>query len=182
MSTAVNFGQGDLVVTLSRGYRRKNYVIDGGFEGFQCSSEFCFTTSYSNWVGTSDGLGVLDASIFHQISYAHAGAGSALLGSADGSDSLSGTLTPTQPLETVAGKDYTITLFSSSAYSGPSVEANAFWSVLWNGNIVQTVHPGFSDYTFYSFNVQAAGDDVLALHGGSAAAWSFFDDISVFEI
>ncbi|KIJ28262.1 hypothetical protein M422DRAFT_270497 [Sphaerobolus stellatus SS14] len=159
-----------------------NYVIDGGFEGFQCGFDFCFATSYSNWVGRSDGLGVLDATIFHYTPYAHADNGSGLIGSADGTDSLSGTLTPAKPLETIAGKNYTIALFSSSAYSGSSLEANAFWSVLWNGHVVQIVNPGFSDYTFYSFNVQAIGNDVLALHGGSAPAWTFVDDIGVFQI
>ncbi|KIJ33759.1 hypothetical protein M422DRAFT_182877 [Sphaerobolus stellatus SS14] len=181
-STAVNFGQGDLVVTFSCGYKRTNFVVDGGFEGFPCSSSFCFAASYSKWIGTSARGGVLDATIFHLAPYAHAGNGVGLLGSADGTNSLPGTLTPAHPLATVAGKNYTINLFSSSVFSGHQEEAGSFFKIVWNGQTIQTVCPGFSDWTFYSFAVTGIGNDVLAIHGGAAPAWSFFDDIAVFEM
>ncbi|KIJ50323.1 hypothetical protein M422DRAFT_245576 [Sphaerobolus stellatus SS14] len=180
-STAVNFGQGDLVVTLSRGYKRTNLVIDGGFEGFPCNTDFCFADSYANWIGTSAPGGVDDATIFFFAPFAHAGNGVALLGSADATDNLTGTLTPAKPLTTVAGKTYSINLFSSSVFSGPQEEAASFFQIVWNGQTIQTVTPGFSDWTFYTFSVTAAGNDVLAIHGGSAPAWSFFDDVAVFE-
>ncbi|KAF8798617.1 hypothetical protein BYT27DRAFT_7228349 [Phlegmacium glaucopus] len=181
-STAVNTGQGDLAVTFSRGYKRINYVVDGGFEGFNICDTFCFSDSYSNWIGTSPAGGFLDASIFFFAPYAHTGNGVGLLGSATGADTLSGTLTPAQPLATVAGQSYTITFFQASAFSGPSFEAPAFVDILWNGEIVSTIHPGFSNYEYFSFNVVGAGNDVLAFHGGVAPAWTFIDDIAVFQI
>ncbi|EDQ99415.1 uncharacterized protein LACBIDRAFT_295987 [Laccaria bicolor S238N-H82] len=179
-STAVNTGQGDLQVTFSRGYRRKNFVFDGGFEGYTACSDFCFTSSYANWIGISVDPGDLDASIFFFAPYAHAGHGSALLGSAFDQDGLPGTLTPASPLKTVAGQHYTITFFHASVYSGRTLEAAAFVQILWNGNIVSTITPGYSAWTFYSFDVVAKGNDVLAFHGGRAPAWSFLDDICVF--
>ncbi|CAA7263587.1 unnamed protein product [Cyclocybe aegerita] len=181
-STAVNTGQGNLKVTFSRGYKRKNYVIDGGFEGYNACNDFCFSASYSNWIGTSPPGGSLDATIFFYPPYAHAGNGVALLGSATGADNLPGTLTPTHPLNTVTGKAYLITFFHASAFSGPVLEADAFVDILWNGNIVTTIRPGFSNWQYYQFQVTGAGNDVLAFHGGKAPAWSFLDDIHVFEI
>jgi len=181
-STAVNTGQGDLQVTYSRGYKRKNYVIDGGFEGYTQCNFFCFASSYSNWVGTSPTGGTLDANIFFYKPYAHSGNGVGLLGAASGVDALAGTLAPTLPLQTVAGKTYQIYFFHASAFSGPSFEGPAFVDILWNGNTIATITPGFSDWKLYSFQVTGAGNDVLAFHGGKAPAWSFIDDISVFEV
>ena len=179
-STAVNTGQGDLAVTYSRGYKRINYVIDGGFEGYsnECNF-FCYTTSYANWIGTSPANGILDATIFAYQPYARTGRGASLLGSANGSDSYSGTLTPAQPLETVAGQEYIIAFYQSSAFSGPRGEASAFVDVVWNGEVVSTVRPGYSNYEYNLFKVVGNGNDVLAFHGGSAPAWTFLDDISV---
>ena len=180
-STAVNTGQGDLTVTFSRGYKRINFVIDGGFEDYNSCDFFCFTSSYINWIGTNSVGGSFDASIFHFAPYAHSGNGVGLLGSADGSDSLSGTLTPAQPLQTVAGQSYTITFFQASAFSGPD-EAPAFINILWNGVVVSTIRPGFSNYEYFSLDVVGAGDDVLAFNGGAAPAWTFIDDIGVYWI
>jgi hypothetical protein len=179
-SSATNTGQGDLKVTFSRGYKRINYVIDGGFEGYPCSTGFCYAESYANWIGTSAPGGFWDALIFNYPPYAHAGHGSGLLGSGNGADALPGTLTPAAPLATQADKHYTITFFQDSSYSGPFYEANAFIDILWNGNIVATINPGYETWHFYQFNVVAAGNDVLAFHGGKAPSWSFIDDIAVF--
>ena len=181
-STAVNTGQGNLTVTFSRGYQRKNFVIDGGFEGYNACDSFCFTQSYSNWISTSSVGGYLDATIFFFAPYAYSGNGVGLLGSAFGFDSLPGTLTPAQPLQTVAGQSYTITFFQASAFSGSYLEAPAFVDILWNGNVVSTIRPGFSNYEYFSFNVVGAGNDVLAFHGGAAPAWTFIDNIAVFQI
>lgn len=181
-STAVNTGQGNLTVTFSRGYKRNNYVIDGGFEGYNECDFFCFTQSYTNWIGTNSDGGFFDATIFYFPPYAHHGNGVGLLGSAYGSDSLPGTLTPAQPLRTVAGQKYTITFFQASAFSGPDGEAPAFIDILWNGDVVSTLRPGFSNYEYNSFDVVGAGDDVLAFHGGAAPAWTFIDDIAVYQI
>jgi hypothetical protein len=181
-STAVNTGQGDLQVTFSRGYKRKNFLIDGGFEGFQNCDDFCFAASYANWVGTSSPGGVFDATFFFFETFAHSGHGSALLGSADGSDKLSGTITPAKPLDTVAGKTYEISFFQQSSFAGSALEAPAFFTVLWNGQVVQTVNVGFTDWKFFSFQVTAKGNDIFAITGGAAPAWSFFDDINIFQL
>ncbi|KAF9473059.1 hypothetical protein BDN70DRAFT_966919 [Pholiota conissans] len=182
VSTAVNTGQGNLQVTLSRGYKRKNLAIDGGFEGYNACSFFCFDESYANWVGTSPAGGDFDASIFFYQPYAHSGNAVALLGSAEGSDALSGTLTAGAPLNTVAGKHYSIGFFHASSFSSPAEEAAAFVDVKWNGATVATIHPGFSNWQFFQFPVTAAGHDILSFHGGAAPAWSFLDDITVFQV
>jgi len=178
-STAVNTGQGDLQVTLSRGYRRKSLVIDGGFEGYTCA-DFCFTAKYANWIGTSPRGGNLDATIFHFAPYAHAGSSVGLLGSANGVDTLPGTLAPAKALATKPGKKYIITFFHSSDFSDPSLEKNAFVEVLWNNGCVATIRPGFSSWTYFEFTVTARGKDTLAFNGGKAPAWSFIDDVFVF--
>lgn len=177
-STAVNFGQGDLKVTFSRGYKRTNLVSDGGFEAFPCSSDFCFDASDSAWTGITPLSGDLDASIFYFVSYAHSGHGSGLLGSAFGTDTLSGTLEQNQPLATTAGKTYTISFFHNSAFSG-SAEAAAFVQILWNGDVVGEIKPGFEEWTFHELTAVGTGNDTLAFHGGTAPAWSFLDDIFV---
>lgn len=122
-STAVNFGQGDLVVTYSRGYRRISVLPDGGFEGYNGCSDFCFTGSYSDWIGSSPPSGNWDATIFFYKPYAHTGNGVALLGSADGVDSKIGTLTPAKKLSTTVGTNYVIQVFFLSSFSGPQLEA-----------------------------------------------------------
>lgn len=168
-------------MTYSRGYKRKSLTVDTGFEGYTCD-DFCFDASSTNWIGTSPVGGTFDASIFHYAPYAHSGSSVALLGSAIGADALAGTLTPAQPLKTVAGGKYTITFFHASVYSGQASEAAAFVDVLWNGNVVTTIRPGYSPWTYYEFQVTAKGNDVLAFHGGKAPAWSFLDDIYVFAL
>ncbi|KAG6829651.1 hypothetical protein H0H87_010592 [Tephrocybe sp. NHM501043] len=180
-STAVNYGQGDLKVTYSRGYKRRTLAIDGGFESYTCD-EFCFAASSGNWVGTSPSGGSLDASVFHYLPYSRTGSSVGLLGSASGVDSLSGTLSPKAPLQTVAGKSYTVTFFANTLYAGPDAEASAFVDVLWNGNKVRTIQLGYADWTFYETTVVATGKDKLALHGGAAPAWVFIDDIYVFAL
>lgn len=181
-STAVNHQQGDLDVTLSRGYRRQSFVIDGGFEGYDGCLRFCYTESYLNWIGTSPANGTLDATIFLYHDYAHFGQGVGLLGSAVGRDDLPGTLTPRHPLNTVAGHTYQIAFFHSSTFSGPKLETDAFVDVLWNGEVVGNVSNGYQPWTFYSFFVTAVGADVLAFHGGKAPAWSFIDDVFLFKV
>jgi len=184
-STAVNFGQGDLVVTESRGYGRQQVLIDGGFEGYSCPSvdgetPFCFTASYANWVGTTPAGGNLDASIFDFTPYAHTGHSVALLGSAFGTDSLLGTLSPTSPIQTEAGIDYTLQFFHSSFYSGSEAEAAASFQVIWNGQVVDTLNPGFAQWTGHQYTVTAQGNDVLQFVGSPAPAYVFIDDVALF--
>ncbi|KAG6852896.1 hypothetical protein C0991_008293 [Blastosporella zonata] len=180
-STAVNYGQGDLQVTYSRGYARTSLAVDGGFESFTCD-EFCFAASNGNWVGTSPAGGSLDASVFHYQPYARTGSSVALLGSASGVDTLSGTLSTANSLKTVAGNSYTVTFFTNTLYAGPDAESPASVSVVWNGVTVRTIALGYADWTYYETTVVATGNDQLGLHGGSAPAWIFIDDIYVFAL
>jgi len=181
-STATNTGQGDLQVTYSRGYRRLSVLPDGGFEGYGCGGSFCYTESYANWIGTSAPGGFQDATIFHYAPYARTGHGSGLLGSATGADAHPGTLKPAQPLVTVPGKEYMITFFHYSGFSGPTLQADAFVEVQWNGVVVRRIEPGYSLWTYWEVRVTAQGADELGFHGGMAPAWSFLDDIYVFAL
>ncbi|KAJ7509562.1 hypothetical protein B0H11DRAFT_1252306 [Mycena galericulata] len=177
--TAVNFGQGDLVVTLSRGYSRVSVVIDGGFEGYNGCDEFCYTTSYAHWFGVSSPGGDDDATIFFFLFYARTGNVSGLLGAVIESDALNGTLFPVEPLTTETGKDYIVQVFVSNDFAGGELEGPAFVDVLWNGVRVGGV-TGEQDYAPLLVPVVGTGSDVLAFRGGKAPAWSFIDDISVF--
>ncbi|KAK7051024.1 hypothetical protein VNI00_005136 [Paramarasmius palmivorus] len=180
-STAVNYGQGDLKVTLSRGYRRKSLLPDGDFESTTCPNggTFCYTASTSSWIGISPSGGNLDASIFHYGPYARSGNGVGLLGSGFGTDNLPGTLKYAQPLQTVPGKTYNIEFFTSSTYSGPALQANAFVNVTWNGEVVQSLHLGYASWTYHEVKVVANGADELAFVGGSAPSFVFIDDVTV---
>ncbi|KAF8641396.1 hypothetical protein AX16_010015 [Volvariella volvacea WC 439] len=179
-STATFTGSDGISVTASRGYRRINYVTDGGFEEYTGCDSFCFAASYAHWTGTSSPGGNLDATIFHYAPYAYVGSSVALLGSATGADNLPGTLTSNHPLNTAPGKTYTVSFFQDSTFSGPSLEANSIVNVVWNGVTVLTITPGYLDWTHFSVDVVAAGNDVLAFHGGRAPAWTFIDEIYVF--
>ncbi|KAJ7217270.1 hypothetical protein GGX14DRAFT_602789 [Mycena pura] len=182
-STAVNFGQGPLVVTLSRGYARKNLVIDGGFEGFNACDDFCFAASDANWIGTSPTGGDFDATIFFFSTFAKDGNGSALLGAAFGDDTDAGTLTPAKPIATKNGANYVIQSFFISSFSGTALEANAHVDILWNGVVVGSTSGFVGSYTpTQSVNVKGTGSDVLSFHGGAAPAWTFIDDVGVFEL
>ncbi|TFK66971.1 hypothetical protein BDN72DRAFT_822908 [Pluteus cervinus] len=176
-STATNYGQGDLLVTLSRGYQRISYLPDGGFEDYNPGG-FDFAASDDNWIGTSPPGGTLDATIFNFQPYAHTGNSVALLGSAIGADALPGTLTPAAPLNLEAGKAYWVTFFQNSDFSG-GLETDAYIEVHWNGAIVLTINPGDENWTYYQVQVTAAGNDQLAFVGGPAPGWSFLDDIYV---
>ncbi|KAF8232616.1 hypothetical protein L208DRAFT_1423082 [Tricholoma matsutake] len=180
-TSATNFGQGDLAVTYSRGYRRTSVLQDGGFEGFDCG-DICYNSSYANWLGISPSGGQFDAAIANHQAWAHSGKSIGWLGSIIAADEFPGTLTPVGALNTTSGNVYTITFFHASAYSGEVGEANAFLDVMWNGEIVSTIRPGYSQWTYYEFPVTAKGSDVVAFRGGLPPAWSWIDDIYVFEI
>ncbi|KAH6883641.1 hypothetical protein BKA70DRAFT_1377997 [Coprinopsis sp. MPI-PUGE-AT-0042] len=153
--TATYAGEGELKVSFSRGYSRKNFAFDGGFEAY-AGCVGCFDESYDNWV--------------------------ALLGSAIGNDALPGTLSPAAPLTTVPGKEYQISFWQNSAYSGPTFQKDAWFEVIWNGKVIQTFRPGYSDWSYISVKVTATGSDTVAIHGGAAPAWTFIDDIAVWQL
>ncbi|KAJ7615453.1 hypothetical protein FB45DRAFT_1008372 [Roridomyces roridus] len=184
-STAINYGQGDLKVTLSRGYKRLSLAVDGGFEGYNplgCSdSGYCYDEFYANWIGSfTSGTDLApSASMFFNAKFAHTGHGSALLGAAYGGSTEVGTLTHAKPLKTHKGQKYVVQAFISSAFSGEEIETEAVVEVLWNGECVGSVG-GFQEYKPTQFVVVGTGcDDVLAFRGGKAPAWSFVDDVFV---
>ncbi|KAJ7759227.1 hypothetical protein B0H16DRAFT_1819759 [Mycena metata] len=185
VSTALNAGQGPLAVTRSRGYARISYIADGGFEAYSCpdGADFCFAETAPGWNGTSAPGGYFDATIFHYSSYAHTGAGVALLGCAFGSDGQMGTLTATGPLRGLKpGRSYAVQFFYASTYSGADLEKNAFVEVWWNGALAGSVPVGFSPWAYFAVSVVAVGggNDVLQLKGGGAPAYSFIDDVYLF--
>ncbi|KAJ7120200.1 hypothetical protein C8R44DRAFT_173581 [Mycena epipterygia] len=179
-STAVNTGQGSLVVTYSRGYKRTSLLPDGGFEAFDDCDDFCLTASDATWVGTSPSNGNLDASIFWFPSFAHTGNSVALLGAAFGDDTLAGTLTPAAPLKTKKGTGYVIQAFMNSNFAGVDGEADAKVDILWNGKRVGGVS-GFMPWTLVQVAVTGTGSDKLSFVGGTAPAWTFIDDVFVYE-
>lgn len=182
-STAVNYGQGPLKVTYSRGYKRTSVVMDGGFESFVCGTgDFCYSASSGTWTGTSAAGGTVDASVFHYAAYARTGTSVGLLGSASGVDTLSGTLSPTGTLGTVAGQTYVVGFFANTLYAGQDAEATAAVDVLWNGQVVESINVGYRDWTWYETRVVARGGDRVGLHGGSAPAWVFIDDVCVYRV
>jgi len=89
-------------------------------------------------------------------------------------------MAPRKPLKTTKGKKYAITFFQSSSFSSPEEEANAHVDVLWNGKVVFSFG-GFSQWTFEQVKVTGAGNDKLAFRGGAAPAWTFIDDIALFQ-
>ncbi|KAF7334724.1 hypothetical protein MVEN_02303100 [Mycena venus] len=179
-STADNTGQGDLVVTFSRGYKRISVLPDGGFEGYTACSDFCFTTSDATWIGTSPSGGDQDATIFFFPTYAYTGNSVGLLGAAFGDDSLLGTLSPAAPLATKAGVSYVIQCFMNTAFSGADLEASANVDITWNGATVGTFS-GFSDWQFVQATVTGTGSDQLAFVGSPAPAWAFIDNCFVYQ-
>ncbi|KAJ3985590.1 hypothetical protein F5890DRAFT_1120822 [Lentinula detonsa] len=179
-STATNYGQGNLIVTQSRGYKRMNYVSNGGFEDFTCGGLiFCYTDKTEDWLASSPKDGDYDASIFHYQPYAHSGNSVALLGSAFGRDGYTGTLTYASGLSTEPDVEYVIEFFHSSYYSGQGGELEAFVEVYWNGNLIGSIHPGYSQWKYYKFVVVAKGNDELDFRGGEAPSYDFLDDIYV---
>lgn len=178
-SSATNTGQGNLAIIESAGFRRNTYVIDGGFERFPCSETFCFATEYEYWVGSSAAGGKFDATVFSWRPYAHFGNAVAILGSAYGTDTLPGTLRPRKALDTKAGQKYVIEFFHFSSYGSPAQQNATFLDVLWNGEVIVHMEPGYTPWRFYQVLVNGKGGDKLAFHGGKAPAYSFLDDIRV---
>ncbi|RDB25603.1 hypothetical protein Hypma_006448 [Hypsizygus marmoreus] len=187
-SEATNFGEPDGSIVNSKGYRRKSLLPDGGFENFNCpagpDSDFCWTNKTSTWTGISSGP-FTDASIFYyrpsgdSQPYARSGSRVGVLGEVTQRDDLPGTLRTANPLDTIAGKQYVITFFHRSWFSDG--DDLGFVEVRWNEDVVLANQQGTSDWTYHEVPVTAAGEDVLEFHGGKAPAWSFIDDVDVFE-
>jgi hypothetical protein len=167
-------------VTYSRGYRRKNLIIDGDFESYQCpdNSNFCYTESEANWITTSPSGGYLDAAIFHCQWYAFQGTGVAILGANAGGNTLPGTMSVAKPLNTQVGVEYTLEVYHWSAwtYSG-----GAGVDILWNGEKIGSIPAVYeSTWTPHQFTMKALGNDILSFVGGSGTNYDFLDNISLF--
>lgn len=165
----------------SRGYKRTNYVIDGGFEGFSPCSGYCSTEAYENWFTTSDPGGTRDATILHYPGQAYRGNSYVLFGSLGYTDNLSGTVTSAHRLQTIPGKAYVVSLFHNSGYWDQIQEANSFFEIIWNGVSVRQFYPGWAWWTHYTVTVVAQGNDELSVRGSRAPAWSVMDEVYVFS-
>ncbi|TFK66931.1 hypothetical protein BDN72DRAFT_871415 [Pluteus cervinus] len=177
----------------SRGYRRITALPDGGFESYQsCDpsssfpsppTSFCFTYSTPTWSCQSSANGFDDCSIIHFSPYAHTGTTVSLLGSLTNTDNHFGTLSPSSPLNaTTPGGVYHLGFWHYGAYSGPELQKDAFVDVLWNFQPTMTVVPGYTPWLYFWTTVEARGDDFLLLVGGKAPAWSFVDDIVLYQL
>ncbi|KAJ6532113.1 hypothetical protein DFH09DRAFT_1408752 [Mycena vulgaris] len=180
-STAVNFGQGDLVVTYSRGYARKSVLPDGGFEGFGDSDcdGFCLTDSYANWIGSSPAGGHDTTIFFDAAPFSHSGHSAALFGAIFNDNAQSGTLKPAKSLDTKAGVTYDIQCFMDGTFS-ETLESPAKLDIMWNGARVGGVS-GTSPWTFVHATVVAQGNDLLSFVGGQAPWWIYLDDCFVYQ-
>lgn len=167
------------MVTESRGYGRQQVIIDGGFEGFSCPGfepVLCFNASYTYWVTTTPAGGDLDASICEYAPYAHTGHSIGFLGSPYELDTLSGTLSPSSPIQTEAGVDYTLQFFLWNK----NAQATASLQVIWNGQVVDTLTLINTWYTGQQYTVTAQGNDILQFVGSPAPAFMFIDDVALF--
>ncbi|KAJ3806421.1 hypothetical protein F5876DRAFT_80709 [Lentinula aff. lateritia] len=176
-STAVYRGQGNLTVTESRGYKRKTYILDGGFEYYTCDEPNTAFYTTDTWLASSLSEGYHDASIFHYKPYAHSGNSLAILGSAFGYDEYPGTLTVASSLSTEAGVRYIIEFFHSRSREG--MEVNGFVEVYWNGDLVGVIYSAYSQWECYQFEVVGRGNDELDFRGGRAPVYDYIDDIVV---
>jgi hypothetical protein len=179
-STAVNYGQGDLKVTYSRGYQRLPLLADGDFESFTCDhgESICYTTTASNWKTTSPDGGYMDAWIYRLPGLAHSKSTFVVLGGAYANDQFPGTLTPAKPLKTTPGMKYIVSFFYDQSVNGPEIQASGFTDVSWNGEKVLAL-AAYQTWTYYEVTVTAKGDDVLSFYGGKSPAYSFIDDVQV---
>jgi hypothetical protein len=180
-STATNTGQGGLVVTNSRGFKRHSVLSDGGFEGTPCpGQDFCFLESTPTWIGTSPPGGFEDALFFFFKPYTHSGNGVVTLGSGTGLDPLSGTITPRLPLPTIPGRSYQLQFFHNSNFNSGLNEEFSTLTVMWNDDTVFQLNLGATPWLFFKTVVTAQGNDILQFTGGSYPSYDLLDDINVF--
>jgi len=181
-STAVNYGQGNLKVTYSRGYSRVPLLPDGDFESYTCPNgeEYCYTNGAgtATWTTTSENGGTMDAWIYRYKDLAHSGSVFAVLGSGFGYDQSAGTLQPAKPLKTKAGSKYVVSFFYDQSVNGPQYQADGYTNVKWNGQTVLAL-AAYQTWTYYEVEVTAQGNDVLSFVGGKAPAYSFIDDVKI---
>lgn len=114
------------------------------------------------------------------VQYGRTGFATGELGAINGDNSNPGTLAVRYPLDSVPGKQYVITFFQDSSWSGPTSEAAAFVNVLWNGNAVLSLSGYTATWQYNQVTVTAQGNDILAFYGGAAPAWTFIDDVYIF--
>ncbi|KAH6902246.1 hypothetical protein BKA70DRAFT_1113318, partial [Coprinopsis sp. MPI-PUGE-AT-0042] len=176
---AIYEGEDDYLIMQSRGYRRINYISDPSFEEYPCDGSFCYSASYSQWVGISAQNGYLGATIFHYEPYARTGVTVALLGSGTGADSFPGTLVHLKSLDTKAGETYRVGFWQDSTFGGVGRAEGAWVDLMWNGEVVESWKPGFTRWTFLSAVVEAKGGDIIAIRGGAAPSWTFIDDVGI---
>ncbi|KAF8654312.1 hypothetical protein AX16_003539 [Volvariella volvacea WC 439] len=182
-NTATNYGQGDLQVTFSRGYRKSSFLPDGGFElwGWTCPN-YCVTQLTNHWRAYDSAGGTQDAVIMYWQQWARTFNALAVLGSLNNVDSLPGTIETRNPLPTYSHWWYKVAFYHRSDRSSPENQANSRVDVLWNGEVVLEIRPGYQGWTHYEVRVFGRGGDKLAFRGGQAPAWSFIDDVGIWVL
>lgn len=162
-STATNYGQGSLVVTWARGYRRKHFVSDDDFE-----------SDDTNWQTHPS------SSIVHDATIAYEGTGAGSLGPANSGPV---TLSPAQPLNTNAGDSHILTFFASSqpTVAGSSLSGSTTAQVLWNGSPVLSIAPQTTNWAYYSISLTAQGNDVLAFEQTDGTTSTLVDNVYMFQ-
>ncbi|PPQ98297.1 hypothetical protein CVT26_013492 [Gymnopilus dilepis] len=188
-STATNTGQGNLQVSLSRGFSRSSNLQDGSFQDYTC-------------VVTEQNGCPFEPSNFWERVYvypydfvlvdnfpAHSGTSSLFLFFAPpdpSSPTFGSTLTYTQPLNTVAGQKYIISFFfiRSDFSPLPNPANGPLFSVLWNGvDVLDVLQVGtLNSYVNVLVEVTATGaaDTLVFKNGVSFSHASYIDDIAVF--
>ncbi|TFK61851.1 hypothetical protein BDN72DRAFT_827999 [Pluteus cervinus] len=172
-----------IVIRDSRGYARTNFLVDGGFEAYADCDWFCFTEHTANWDGiTNTTVGFMDATVFYYETYAYVGHSVGLLGSAYANEYYPGTLQSKHAIQTIPGKSYVVSFFVDNTFSGAQFEVDAWHEVMWNGVAAQTWQAGYHDWKHYQTTVVGTGNDIFGIHGGKAPAYSFIDEIYIFQL
>ncbi|KAF8951215.1 hypothetical protein BDZ97DRAFT_1032046 [Flammula alnicola] len=186
ISTATNLGTDQLQVSESRGYARITLIPDGGFEGFTCvccpGHPFCSTTSYAAWTVLTDSVAGSPTEIL-RLTGTHTGFVFATLGFFSAGNP--GLLAPTaQPLATIAGKVYVITLFLRViGVASDGVTPATGFGVMWNGAVVFTPKAVENNWNFYQVQVTAIGNDQVVFkddRDNQGLSSSELDDVFLF--
>ncbi|KAF9480573.1 hypothetical protein BDN70DRAFT_920423 [Pholiota conissans] len=192
-STATNTGQGDLVVTASRGYSRKSLIQDGSFQDYTCivtQTNGCPFTPSKFW--TRFVPAGYDFVLVNN-NPAHSGTSSAFFFFSPPSPdayAYGSTLDYALPTNAVAGKTYVISFFytNSNLFPAPANLTGPLVSALWNGvSVIDAPQVGPETFNGLSFmniiaEVVAQGDDTFTLKNGVAFPHAMYvDDIAIFE-
>ncbi|KAF9480588.1 hypothetical protein BDN70DRAFT_603567 [Pholiota conissans] len=192
-STSTYTGQGDLIVTASRGYKRKSLIKDGSFQDYTCvvtktnGCPYAPSRYWTRFVPAGYDFVLINNGP------AHTGNSSTFFYFSPPSPdayAYGATLEYALPTNAVEGKTYVISFFyTNSNYSpAPTNLTGPLVSALWNGvSVIGAPQVGPETFDGLSYmnifgEVVAQGGDTFALQNGIAFAHAMYvDDISIFE-